>query len=125
MDLNKGLPTLFVYCEKLIWKFFLKFKQGTCPWMAFALIFFPNFSDFSEGGPTGQIIYREYIIFRGSNISCSLATMSVLVLSPFFLKLGLFSVSKAGLQLTTSLQDQVKIVQIITTLILSSPNFSG
>ena len=22
----------------------------------------------------GQIIYREYIVFRGSNISCSLAT---------------------------------------------------
>ena len=72
----------------------------------------------------GQIICKEHIVFRGSNISCSLATMSVLVLSPFFLKLGLSSVSKAGLQLTTSLQDQVKIVQIITTVILSSSNFS-
>ncbi len=25
----------------------------------------------------GQIIYREYIVFRGSNISCSLATENV------------------------------------------------
>ena len=124
MDLNKGVPTLFAYCEKLIWKIFFKFKQGTCPWMAFAWNFFGIFMIFL-GGSVGQIIYREYIVFRGSNISCSLATMSVLVLSPFFLKLGLSSVSKAGLQLTTSLPDQVKIVQIITTLILSSPNFSG
>ena len=26
------------------------------------------------GGTLGQIIYREFIVFRGSNISCSLAT---------------------------------------------------
>ena len=36
MDLNKGVRTSFVYCEKLIRKFFFKFTQGTCPWMAFA-----------------------------------------------------------------------------------------
>ena len=46
MDLIKGVPTLFTYCEKLIWKIFFKFKQGTCPWMAFAWIFFPDSSDF-------------------------------------------------------------------------------
>ena len=51
MDLNKGVPTLFAYCEKLIWTIFFKFKQGTCPWMAFAWNFF--------GGSVGQIIYRE------------------------------------------------------------------
>ena len=72
MDLNKGVPTLFVYCEKLIWKIFFKFKQGTCPWMAFAWNFFGIFMIFL-GGSVGQIIYREYIVFRGSNISCSLA----------------------------------------------------
>ena len=27
MDLNKGVPTLFAYCEKLIWKFFFKFNR--------------------------------------------------------------------------------------------------
>ena len=43
MDLNKGLPTFFAYCEKLIWKFFSKFNQGTCPWMAFASNFFGIF----------------------------------------------------------------------------------
>ena len=73
MDLNKAVPTLFAYCEKLIWKIFLKFKQGTCPWMAFAWNFFGIFMIFL-GGSVGQIIYREYIVFRGSNISCSPAT---------------------------------------------------
>ena len=37
------------------------------------LDFFPDFSDFFLGGSVGQIIYREYIVFRGSKISCSLA----------------------------------------------------
>ena len=58
--------------KKLIWKIFFKFKQGTCPWMAFAWNFFGIFMIFL-GGFVGQIIYREYIVFRGSNISCSLA----------------------------------------------------
>ena len=49
MDLNKGVPTLFAYCEKLIWKFFFKFKQGTCPWMAFAWNFFGIFLIFFRG----------------------------------------------------------------------------
>ena len=40
IDLNKGVPTLFAYCEKLIWKCFFKFTQGSCPWMAFAWKFF-------------------------------------------------------------------------------------
>ena len=43
MDLNKGVPRLFAYCEKLIWKIFFYFKQGTCPWMAFAWNFFGIF----------------------------------------------------------------------------------
>ena len=46
MDLNKGVPTLFAYCEKLNWKIFFKFNQGTYPWMAFAWNFFRDFSDF-------------------------------------------------------------------------------
>ena len=49
MDLNKGVPTLFAYCEKLIWKIFFKFKQGTCPWMAFAWNFFGIFLIFFRG----------------------------------------------------------------------------
>ena len=73
MDLNKGVPTLFAYCEKLIWKIFFKFKHGTCPWMAFARKFFGIFMIYFLGGSVRQIIYREHIVFRGSNISCSLA----------------------------------------------------
>ena len=41
------------------------------------LQFFPDFCDFFEGGSVWQIIYTEYIVFRGSNISCSLATMKM------------------------------------------------
>ena len=68
MDLNKGVPTLFAYWEKLIWKIFFKFKQGTCPWMAFAWNFFGIFLIFlfffwRGGRVCGQIIYREYIYF--------------------------------------------------------------
>ena len=73
MDLNKGVPTLFAYCEKLIRKFFFKFNQGMCPWMAFAWNFFRDLKKFFLMGSVGQIIHREYIVFRGSNISCSLA----------------------------------------------------
>ena len=46
MDLNKGVPTLFAFCEKLLWKIFFIFKQGTCPWMAFAWNFFGIFMIF-------------------------------------------------------------------------------
>ena len=37
------------------------------------LDFFPDFSHISGGGEgsVGLIVYREYIVFRGSNISCS------------------------------------------------------
>ena len=73
MDLNKGVPTLFAYCEKLIWNFSFKFNQGMCPWTAFAWNFFWIFLIFLRGS-VGPIIYREYIVFQGSNISCSLAT---------------------------------------------------
>ena len=86
MDLKKGVPTLFAYCEKLIWKCFFKFKQGTCPWMAFAWIFFFRIFLIFLRGSVGQNIYRDYIVFRGSNISCSLATaQSVIHYSPFTL----------------------------------------
>ena len=43
------------------------------------LEFFPDFSHISGGrgggweGSVGLIVYREYIVFRGSDISCSLA----------------------------------------------------
>ena len=73
MDLNKGVSTLFAYCEKLIKKFFFKFNQGTCPWVAFAWNFVRIFQIFLKGS-VGHIIYREYIVFRASNISCSLAS---------------------------------------------------
>ena len=80
MDLNKGISMLFAYCEekKLIHKFYFKFNQGTCPWMVFACNFFGIFlkkKNF-EGGQWGQIIYREYVVFRGSYISCSQASAS-------------------------------------------------
>ena len=80
MDLNTGVPTLFAYCEKLMWKFFFKFNQDTCPWMAFSWIFFRDFSNFLEGGFVGQIIYREYVVFRDSDISCSLHGLSLLAM---------------------------------------------
>ena len=81
MHLNKGVPMLFAYCEKLIWKSFFEFNQGTCPWMAFALNFFRIFLK-NFRGSVGQIIYREYIVFRGSNISCSLACIVPVGLLP-------------------------------------------
>ena len=46
MDLNKEVSTLFAHCKKLIWKMFLKFNLGTCPWMAFAWNFFGIFLTF-------------------------------------------------------------------------------
>ena len=51
MDLNKRVPTLFAY--------------GLC------LEFFPDFSDFFFflREVCGEVIYREYIVFRGSNIA--------------------------------------------------------
>ena len=51
---EKRVPTLLAYCEKLIWKFFFKFNQGKCPWMAFAWNFFPDFSDVFEGDEWGK-----------------------------------------------------------------------
>ena len=38
---------------------------------------FSGFFWFFLGGSVGQIIYREYIVFRGSNISCSLASGNI------------------------------------------------
>ena len=75
MNLDKGVPTLFAYCEKSIWKCFFKLNQGTCPWMTFAWIFLIFLK-----GSVGQIIYRENTVFLGSNISCSLACVALQVL---------------------------------------------
>ena len=45
-DLNKGVPTLFAYCEKLIWKFFFKFYQ-----------------DRALGWPLHGFFFRIFLIF--------------------------------------------------------------
>ena len=42
---------------------------------------FSGFFWFFVGGSVGQIIYRDYMVFRGSNISCSLATAGLSPLS--------------------------------------------
>ena len=42
-------------------------------WPLLGNFFFSGFFWFFWRGSVGQIIYREYIVFRGSNISCSLA----------------------------------------------------
>ena len=46
---KKGFRRYLHYCEKLIWKFFFNFNQGTCPWMAFAWNFFLIFLIFLRG----------------------------------------------------------------------------
>ena len=72
---EQRVPMSFAYCEKLTWKIFFKFNQGTRPWVSFAFNFFVIFLFFFFlGGSVGQIIYRECIVFRGSNNFCSLAT---------------------------------------------------
>ena len=61
----------------ILWKtdqeIFLQIQPGYVPLDVLCLEFFPGFFWFFWGGSVGQIIYREYIVFRGSNISCSLA----------------------------------------------------
>ena len=72
MDLNKGVLTLFAYCEKLIRKISLNSTRvRALEWPLLGikkkiLIFFRE-------GSVGQIINREYIVFQGPNVSCSLA----------------------------------------------------
>ena len=64
----------------IIWKFFFKFSQGSCPWIAFACIFFGIFIIFflkGGGGSMGQIICRKYTVYRALNISCSRPMASV------------------------------------------------
>ena len=46
---QKGSDVICIYRKKLIWKFFFKFNQGRCPWMAFAWNFSGNFSHFCMG----------------------------------------------------------------------------
>ena len=72
MDLKKRVPTLFASCEKLIWKFFPT-RVGALGW-PLPGFFFGIFLKKKLEGSVGQIMYREYIVFRGSNISCSLAS---------------------------------------------------
>ena len=51
----------------------LYIQEGYVPLDGLCLEFFRDFFVFL-GESVGQMIYREYIVFRGSNISCSLAT---------------------------------------------------
>ena len=74
INLNKGVPTLFAYCEKLIWENFFEFNQGTCPWMAFAWIFFGIFLMIFMRGVCWANYLKGIYSISGSNISCSLAT---------------------------------------------------
>ena len=46
MDLNKGVPKLFAYWEKLIWKIILYIQLEYVPLDGFCLEFFRDFSDF-------------------------------------------------------------------------------
>ena len=50
---------------------------GWPAWIAFFFLFFFIYIV----GSVGQIVYREYIVFRDSDISCSLATVSGVVCS--------------------------------------------
>ena len=64
----------------ILWKTdlenFLWIRAGYVPLDGLCLEFFRDFwFFFFGGGSVGQIIHREYIVFRGSNISCSLATV--------------------------------------------------
>ena len=68
-----------------MWKFFFKFNQGTCPWMAFAWNFFGIFLFKKLRVSVRQIIYRKYIVFRSSSTPCSLATTSHWSRSDLFL----------------------------------------
>ena len=53
MDLNKGVPTLFAYCEKTDLDFFFKFNQGgTLGWPLLGI--FSGFFFFLEGGLWGK-----------------------------------------------------------------------
>ena len=70
---TKGFRRLSAFCEKIIWNVFFKFSHGTCPWMAFAWNFSGFFLDIFLGRSVGHIIYREQVVFRSSNISCSQA----------------------------------------------------
>ena len=44
MDLNKGVPTLFAYCENPIWNFFFLIQPGYMPLDGLCLAFFQDFS---------------------------------------------------------------------------------
>ena len=72
---TKGFRRLSVYCEeKKIWTIFFKFSQGMCSWMAFARNFFGFFFSYTFfRGFVRHINNREYVPFRSSNISCSMA----------------------------------------------------
>ena len=72
MDLNKGVLTLFAYCENWCRQFSLNSSRvRALGWPLLGI--FSGFFWFFLWGSVGQIIYREFIVFRGSNISCSLA----------------------------------------------------
>ena len=78
MDLNKGVPTLFAYCEELTWNFYFNSTRVRAHrWPLLGI--FSGFFWFFWGGSVGQIICRDdlpqrrFVVFRGSNISRSLA----------------------------------------------------
>ena len=68
--------------KKIIGKFFFKFSQGMCSWVAFAWIFFSGFFlffflfFFGGGGDLWGISVTgsNNRVFRNSDISCSLVT---------------------------------------------------
>ena len=49
MDLNKGVPTLFAYCEKTDLEIFLYIQAGYVPLDGLCLDFFRDFYDFFRG----------------------------------------------------------------------------
>ena len=69
-------PDAYLHFVKKLSGFFVLVQPGYVPLDALCLHFFSGFF-FKNlrrgGGSVGQIIYREYIVFQGSNISCSLA----------------------------------------------------
>ena len=54
MDLNKGVPTLFAYCEKLMWKIFFKFNQVCALRWPLVVIVSRFFYFFFRGGLWGK-----------------------------------------------------------------------
>ena len=76
MDLNKEVPTYLLIVKNWSGHFSLNSTRVRALGWPLLGIFsgFFRFFFFFLGESVGQITYREYIVFRGSNIPCSLAT---------------------------------------------------